>query len=444
LVTSELRQSSVSKWRCRIILIDIAYMGWMTINPRRLFPMKHSLSIAVALGLTGLASASLAGTRNYGDMTIELPAGYEVMETNSALILKRMAGKGNALIAIGKPANEAGRPEQAIAAMVDQLKTSLKGATRLVQGDGENANGAPMRYETWIFNQPVSTGVFVAVAPPNRVHVFNNMLINLDSDASKAAQAEFDDVVRTVKLDGADKGFRLEPEAGAGGLEGLYTHFHFGLVLNGFGGMDTSSEMQVLYFERDGLFSREPPAEDNLRAFCAGPSRPCGTYSLKSSAAAKEQLELRDAGKFGMFARSTAVLRKGDETLTIGADEWKKIKPAHDLRLDGHWEYFTASSGTTAYSSGSFFNSDSITFTRDGRFIRSGGSGVSSSQTVGNTTGFVNANTPRPEQKGTYVINGYALTLTQDDGTVRRLSFFTSDEKKLDLLVINGLNYTHK
>lgn len=407
--------------------------------------MKHSLSIAVALVFASLASRSSAETRNYGGMTVELPAGYEVMETNSGLILKRMAGKGNAVIAIAKPTNEARQPAQVIATLVDQLKTSLKGATRLVQGDGENANGAPMRRETWLFNQPVSTGVFVAVAPPNRVHVFNLMMINLDSETSKAVQAEFDDIVRTVKLDGADKGFRIEPEAGAGGLEGLYTRFHFGLTLNAFGGMDSTAEMKVLYFERDGLFSREPPVEDNLRAFCAAPSRSCGTYSVRNSALAKDQLELRDAvGQFGMFARSSATFRKGAETLTIDGEEWKQVRPAHNLKLDGHWEYVTASSGTMAFSSGSFFNADSITFTPNGRFTRSGGSGISSSHTVGDTRGVVTANTPRPEQKGTYVINGYALTLTQDDGTVRRLSFFTNDEKKLGLLVINGLSYTRK
>jgi hypothetical protein len=216
-------------------------------------------------------------------------------------------------------------------------------------------------------------------------------------------------------------------------------------MLNAFGGMDWRGEMQVLYFERGGLFSREPPAEDNLRAFCADPSRPCGTYSVKSSTFAKDQLELRDeVGKFGMFARTTAALSKSDETLTIGSDEWKKVRPARNLRLNGRWEYMTASSGTTAYSSGSFFNSDSITFTPDGHFTRSGGSGVSSSHTTGNTTGSVVVNNPRAEQKGTYVINGYGLTLTQDDGTVGRFSFFTSDEKKLDLLVISGRNYTRK
>jgi hypothetical protein len=407
--------------------------------------MKNSLSIAVTLVLAGLTSASFAETRNYSGMMIELPAGYDVMETNSGPILKKMAGKGSALIAIGKPTNEARQPEQAIAMLVDQFKTSLKGATRLLQRDGENANGAPMRHETWLFNDPVSTGIFVAVAPPNRVHIFNLMLINLDREVAKAVEAEFDDVVKTVKLDSADKGFRIEPEAGAGGLEGLYTHFHFGLMLNTFGGMDSRTEMKVLYFERDGLFSREPPVEDNLRAFCAGPSRPCGTYSVKSSAFAKDQLELRDAvGKFGMFARSTTAFRKGDETLTINGEEWQKVRPAHNLKLDGRWEYVTASSGATAYSSGSFVNSDRITFTPDGRFTRSGGSGISSTHTIGDTRTSVTANTPRAEQKGTYVINGYALTLTQDDGTVRQLSFFTSDEKKLGLLVINGLNYTRK
>jgi hypothetical protein len=397
------------------------------------------------LVLAGLASASLAETRNYGGMTIELPAGYEVMETNSGLTLKKMAGKGSALIAIAKPINEAGQPQQAIAMLVDQFKKSLKGATRLVQRDGENANGAPMRHETWTFMEPSSTSVFVAVAPPNRIHIFNLTMINLDREVAKAVEAQFDDVVKTVKLDGADKGFRLEPEAGAGGLEGLYTHFHFGLMLNAFGGMDTRAEMKVLYFERDGLFSREPPVEDNLQAFCAGPSTSCGTYSVKSSAFAKDQLELRDVvGKFGMFARSTAAFKKGDETLALNGDEWQKVRPAHNLKLDGRWEYVTASSGTTAYSSGDFFNSDRITFTPDGRFTRSGGSGFSSTHTIGDARGSVTGNTPRAEQKGTCVINGYSLTLTQDDGTVRRLSFFTNDEKKLDLLIINGLNYTRK
>jgi hypothetical protein len=414
------------------------------------FSVKRLLSIIAAVlsaGVSslGLTNSSCAETRKLGGMMIELPAAYDTAETSSGLTLKKIAGRGKALIVISNPLNAVATPQQAIAKLVDQFRTSFKNATRIIQRDGENANGAPMRQEIWIFQQPSATANFVVVAPPKRIHIFSLLMVDVDRETMKAVEAEFDELVKTAKLDDADKGFRLEPEPGAGGLDGLYTHFRMRLTLNAFGGMDSNSEMEVLYFAPDGLFSREPPTEQNLRAFCALPSTACGTYGVKTSASSTEQLELRDPqGGIGMFRRSLQTFKQRDETLTIGSDEWRKVKPARDLKLDGRWDYFTASSGTTAYSSGGYFNSDSIVFTSAGRFTRSGGSGIFTKQSIGDGSTTVAGNNPRAEVNGTYSIDGFTLSLTEDDGTVNRVSFFTNDEAKPDLLVIDGRNYTRK
>ena len=248
---------------------------------------------------------------------------------------------------------------------------------------------------------------------------------------------------RSIRLTPGDKGFRIEPPPKAGGLEGLYTRMDTGIRPNAFGGTDFYAEMKSLYFEKGGLFSRSPPDTNSLAEFCKKDFEQCGTYTLGGGWFSLHDIELVDANaEFGMFEREKVDFRRVGEALQISGDEWTKVAPVHGVRLDGTWGRFNASSGMTATSSGGVASWETFVFKKDGTFERSGGNSVSSSNTSADTTTSIAGGNDRPAIQGTYAIDAYTLTLTAADGTIEKRSFYATDPNDLDLLIINGSNFT--
>jgi hypothetical protein len=145
-----------------------------------------------------------------------------------------------------------------------------------------------------------------------------------------------------------------------------------------------------------------------------------------------------DNGQIRIGLRNpTRLIRKGED-LRIGDYNFAKVPKVSDLRLTGAYEYFSA--GTAAAVS------NTLTFSRDGRFeasnfsaiavdndpTNSGVSGGSRVSVTGSGSGTA---------QGTYRINGYTLELNYSDG--RKVRAFFAVVAGNDVVRIGSRTYIH-
>ena len=109
--------------------------------------------------------------------------------------------------------------------------------------------------------------------------------------------------------------------------------------------------------------------------------------------------------------------------IKVGDKLYSRVPPLAGP-LQGVWNSTFAQSGTLATGSTSVYSSHSLSFTRDGRFSRTGSSGFSSSTTMGDSTTGVSGASQHPSGDGTYRLSGYTLVLTQPDRHSETLSLF--------------------
>lgn len=270
---------------------------------------------------------------------------------------------------------------------------------------------------------------------------------NLRGEEGKIADAEFAKLVRSIKLDASD-GIALTPTKGDGGLEGVFTHLDTGIRPNAFGGTDFYSESRIKWFDKGGLYSNRIPPDGDIAAHCARKPADCGLYALKGGGwfSGASEIELRDVvNDYGVITTKTRPFEKAGDDIKIGKQRHNRLEPLKDgTPLEGSWRYFFASSGSMAFSSGSVSSERTLTFDTSGRYTRTGFSSTSSTSTAGGgTTGFT-AGGKRPEASGTYRIDGFTLTLTDEAGKVEKFSIFAPDKGSEGLLVIGGANYLKK
>jgi hypothetical protein len=259
-------------------------------------------------------------------------------------------------------------------------------------------------------------------------------------------EAEFEVVVRSLRLGPGDTAFQLVPPKGGGGLDGVYTHLKAGVRPNAFGGMDVYAKSAVMVFEPSGLYGRALPAgAADLAAFCRAQPTECGTYRVTGGGlfGGAARIELTDVDNgFGVLERKTEPLERNGADLKIGGSKYRHVPPlAKGARLDGVWRYVFASSGSTPQSSGSVAAERFLTLAADGRFTRKGWSGVTSTGQIGNTRTSVVGSNDTPLERGRYEFDGYRLLLTGEDDRRETLSVFRPEGESDDLLVIDGANY---
>ena len=270
---------------------------------------------------------------------------------------------------------------------------------------------------------------------------------NMRGDPGKAADAEFAKLVRSIKLD-PDDSVALTPAKGDGGLDGVFTHLDTGIRPNAFGGTDFYSESRIKAFDKSGLYSNRIPEDGDVMGHCAKKPADCGLYALKGGGwfSGASEIELRDVvNDYGVIETKTRAFETDGDDIKIGKDRHNRLEPLKGgTPLEGSWRYFFASSGSMAFSSGSVSTERTLNFGTDGRFTRNGFSGASSSSDMGGgTTGFT-VGGKRPEASGTYRIDGFTLTLTDEAGKVETFSIFAPDKGSDGLLVIGGANYLKK
>lgn len=355
----------------------------------------------------------------------------------------RGRGRGAALIQIAPPVTAPASQLEAIFTQATRSIPELAEERPTLRREGETVNGHRIRYDTRCCgtrNGATLGSETVAIATGRTIHVLALVTVNLRGDSRRAAEADFDALVRSFRPTEADRAFSLQPPPGGGGLQGVYTHLDTGLRMNAFGGMDFYAESEVMVFDPSGLFSDNLPSGGrDMAAHCQAEPGDCGTYRLLQDG----RIELREThSRFGLIEVEQESLVREGQDLRIGDTLHRFVPPLPaDTRLEGRWRYFYGSAGSTAFSSGSVAVERLLTLTRDGRFRRSGFAGFSGSNDTGGGSSGVTVGSQRPAEQGRYRIEGYGLTLTGDDGRQEVFSLFMPDKDSDGVLTINGSNY---
>ncbi|KQN74004.1 hypothetical protein [Devosia sp. Leaf64] len=411
--------------------------------------MKRPLlpSVTLALGLLA-ALPALAEEMKLGSITFEAPDGWELQKNTEGILLTKKFPKTEdddfAAAMIQLVGAKAG-PAQ-LDANVAEMVSWVDGMTEedpMTDSAGTTLNGHAIKveYRCCGYQDDISLGQTIAgIASEDEQLLAGLIFMNTRSDHEDEAEDAFEALVRSVRFAGdSDKG--LEPQSGDGGLEGVFTHLSTGLMPNAFGGLDFTSDSEIMVFDKAGLFSTELPAGTDLAAWCSENPTDCGTYKVTGGGwfGGERKIEMRSMlNDFGVVETETLPLEKSGDDLKIDEGDYFRL-PKFDTgtRFDGSWTYTWASSGMTATSSGSVAVQRTVKFTPDGKFTRDGWSGGSSSSDMGGVT----VSSDRPASSGTYEVAGYELTLKGDDGKTETLSIFAPDRDSTDLLVIDGGNY---
>lgn len=170
---------------------------------------------------------------------------------------------------------------------------------------------------------------------------------------------------------------------------------------------------QGWFFTKDGRFSRAPTGGFDFKTFTAAEQakKTDGVYWITGD---KITLQWADGSK----ASEYEFARKGDEIVLggLGGVPVKGFK--RGWRLDGEYE------GGASFGGGAVANSNTLVFRKDGTFARSS---IGSIRSSGEGT-TVSAGS-QSESAGAYEFDGYTLTLTYTDGTVKAHTVFAfSDE----------------
>jgi hypothetical protein len=191
-----------------------------------------------------------------------------------------------------------------------------------------------------------------------------------------------------------------------------------------------------------------PAGDEDVPAHCRRVPADCGSYRLLGAGMLRgaDRIEFRDmTRRYGLIEVEEKPFAREGEDLRIDGTTHRRVPPLpRGTVFDGTWRYFFASSGSTAFSSGSVAVERLLTLTRDGRFRRTGFSGASSSNEAGGArTGFTSGR-ERPAESGRYEAEGHRLTLIGEDGRRENLSLVLPEPGRDGLLVINGDNYLRR
>lgn len=380
---------------------------------------------------------------------LDLPEGWRRSAAGNSLQLTRSfpeaadgRGSGQATILIVGPAAEAASRFDANFDMIRAAVPELADEDPTTEADGLTTSGHRFRLdERCCFRREgVSFGQAVVGIGDRRRQIFLVMMTaGLRGDNRERAEAEFAEIVRSLRLNPGEDGFALITRAGDGGLDGVYTHLDSGLRINPLGGMDFVSESDIIVFDPKGLFAEELPTGGvTVSEFCAEKPEVCGLYAAKGN-----RITLRRvANAYGLLDSETLSLARDGADLLIDDASYRHLPPfAPDSRLDGTWSATWAMTGGGVGSSTSMASERSLTLRRDGRFERRGWFGATTSTEIGDSRSGVSVSGDRDVTRGRYRLDEYTLSLRSDDGTVEMLGIFAPDDGSDDLLVIDGANY---
>ncbi|EJZ18764.1 hypothetical protein NE852_28790 (plasmid) [Rhizobium sp. Pop5] len=413
---------------------------------------KSSLAFVLGLLFLLFCPQAFAAPADIGGLTVSLPdaaAGWKKAAKGDLFMLQKdfpETGddkRGSALIQISTPIAAARSSLPAgLRTFVSTLPEMAK-EDILIKHYGVTVNGHDIRVEErcCVQQQEVSIKqIVVGIAGDKRQAYLQLVLLNVSGDRGSGAEADFEAIVRSLKLDPSDKDFDLAPASDDGGLDGVFTHLDTGVRPNVFGGMDLYSDSEINVFDPKGLFSTElPKGGRNIVEHCKDNPTDCGLYRLAGGGffSSAGSIEMRSVtSPYGTIEIEAKSFSKKGQDLVIDDADYRAVPPFEDgTTLDGTWVYTFASSGMTMTSSGSVAASRELTLHKNGAFERTGWSGVSMTNEIGGSQG------DRPGSSGRYRLSGYRLDLTDASGKTESMSIFEPDKGSDGLLVINGTNY---
>lgn len=198
------------------------------------------------------------------------------------------------------------------------------------------------------------------------------------------------------------------PEGAKAGLQGAWLR-----VETVYWGSSMSLSNQGWFFTADGRFSKAPAGGFDFKAFAIAEQarKTDGVYWVIGD---KITLQWANGAKPTVYAFA----RKGDEIVLggLGSTPVKGFK--RGWRLDGTY------GGGSSVGGGAVASANRLVFAKDGTFARSSVGSISS-KGAGSE---VSAGS-QSESAGTYEFDGYTLTLSHTDGTVKTHTVFAfSDE----------------
>lgn len=417
--------------------------------------MIRLLPALLALCLAWPAAA--APTTLPNGVTLDLPTeGWERREAKggATLLQKKFAADadnkgGGAMISLIGPVG--GGFEANVAGMFKSIpELATQKPTTKKAGKTVNGHAIRMEYRCCARRESIRMDAHAVGIDAGGKQYFAMLLeINTRGERSKALEAEFEAMIRSLRPTSGDRAFALEPPKGSGGLEGVFTTLHTGLMPNAFGGMDFQAESRIMAFDPAGLYATElPRGGASLADHCRKKPTDCGTYRLVGGGllSSPSQIELSEvANSFGMIETAAKPFARDGRNLKLDKTVWKQVPPLpRGTPYEGSWTYSWASSGMTATSSGGVSSQRTLRMTRSGEFWRTGYTGVMSSHETGGTRTSVAGGNQRPAEHGRYQVEGYTMTLTGDDGQVQVMSLFQPDGKEQGLLVLDGGNYLNR
>ncbi|MDC9837339.1 hypothetical protein [Rhizobium binxianense] len=424
----------------------------------RIGQVKSALGFVLVLFCLLSCSQALAAPADIGGLSVSLPepaSGWRKAGKGNLFMLQKDFPeteddkRGSALIQITKPLLAARNSLSAgmktfVATLPDMAKEDI-----LIKHYGITVNGHDIRVEERCCVHQNNVGIsqiVVGIAGDKQQAYLQLVLLNLNGDRSKGAEADFEALVRSVKLDPSDKDFDLVPAGGDGGLDGVFTHLDTGIRPNVFGGMDFYSDSEISMFDPKGLFSTQlPKGGRTIAEHCKATPTDCGLYKLAGGGffSSARSIEMRSVtSPYGTIEIETKSFAEKGKDLVISDADYRAVPPFDEgATLDGEWVYSFASSGMTATSSGSVASSHTLTLHKNGTFERSGWSGASMTNDIGGSQSGVTTSRSRPGASGRYRLSGYRLDLIDQSGKTESMSIFEPDKSSDGLLVINGDNY---
>jgi hypothetical protein len=290
------------------------------------------------------------------------------------------------------------------------------------------------------------SGIHVGIEGPQSQLFLAFVLLGDLEDDKQNLKAEFEAMVRSIRLAPSDIAFHLMPPKGSGGLDSVCAYVKASARPSAFGEVNIVAEAQLMLFDPAGIFSRALPAGgSNIEAHCQANPTDCGTYRLLGGGIlnSPSQIEITEVTDgFGVLQRETENFARSGADLRIGKRNCRHVPPMpKGVKLEGVWEHVYGDSGRTGASSGSVAVVHTLTLTRDGNFTREASSSLSMTSERGASGSSVAVSGKRRAERGQYDVDGYGLTLAAEDGSKQRLSVFRPDGKSDELLVIDGATY---
>lgn len=410
--------------------------------------MTHHLRLYLVSVLlaAGCAGPAVAEDIRLGDARFTAPDGWTEQRVEQGILFTReFASDGSndpaaAMIQVVHSADHREKFDANFDSMV-RWTEGMAALEPMIADAGETASGNRIRveYRCCTERNGVSIGQTIAgIAGDTEQLLAGLIFMNVSSDEQAGADESFAALVRSIRFGEASPG-PLAPRPDDGGLEGVFSRPEIGVLPNMFGGIDVNADTAILVFDKSGLYSTSIPTQDELSVHCAARPLDCGSYAVTGGGwfGGARTIEMRSvANEYGMVDTEIMPLEMVGRDLRIdGADHFLLPPFAKDTRLAGSWTHIWASSGMGAGTSGSVAVEQSLVLDREGRFTREGWSGATTS------AGGVSVSTRRAAQTGTYMIEGYRLVLTPDDGPSETHSIIAPDTGSEALLVINGSNF---